>query len=212
MTSDASVEIVRAALMEAAQAVVDNKDRLTKADQAIGDGDHGVGMARGYKAFREALENRLESSVPDLFKAGGQAIMMTSGGASGIVFGMLFTGAAKALSGHLFDGPGLAAALSGGLEAVCARGKAKPGEKTLVDALAPAAEAAGAAAGGEGSLLAVAMAAATAAERGLDATKGMVATTGKAKAMGERSIGHVDPGALTFALFLRAFATALAAD
>ncbi len=211
MSVDAGAENVREALLGAAQAVIANKDRLTKADQAIGDGDHGVGMARGFAAFRDAIEKRSGASLPDLFKAGGQAIIVTSGGASGVIFGTLFLGSARALAGATLTGEGLAAALSGGLQAVCDRGKAKPGDKTMVDALAPAAAAAGTAATANGSLIAVAEAAASAAEAGLDATKAMVATTGKAKALGERSLGHIDPGALTLALFLRAFATGLSA-
>jgi dihydroxyacetone kinase-like protein len=209
MVIQASFDMVRAGLIAAAETVIDRQDLLTKADQAIGDGDHGIGMARGFKAFREAMQREPSTSLPELFKSGGLAIMMTSGGASGVIFGTLFIGASKRLEGEFLDSAGLAAALSDGLEAVSARGKAKPGDKTMIDALFPASEAAAVASRAGYSVTKVAASAATAAEAGMDATKSMIATTGKAKSLGERSLGFIDPGALTFALFLRSFARSL---
>lgn len=203
--NDLSLGATRDILIAAAQTVIDNQDLLTKADQAIGDGDHGVGMSRGFKAFRDAVAGH-HSDLAAMLKAGGQAIMMTSGGASGVIFGTLFTGAAKSVTGTTLDGNQFAIALAGGLDAVQARGKAKPGNKTMVDALTPAVQAARAAAKHAGALTEVAVSAATAAEKGLEETKGMVATTGKSKSMGERSLGFVDPGALTLSLFLRSLA------
>ncbi|WP_408886858.1 dihydroxyacetone kinase subunit DhaL [Lichenicola cladoniae] len=205
-----SLQDLRIALIAAAQTVIDSQDMLTKADQAIGDGDHGLGMARGFKAFRDVLEINSYPDVPAMLKAAGQAIMMTSGGASGVIFGTLFMGAAKPVTGTVLDGKGLAAALVSGLEAVRARGKANVGDKTMVDALAPAAGAALVASERTSVFAEVAYSAAAAAEAGLEATKAMVATTGKAKGLGERAIGFIDPGALTLSLFLRSFACAAA--
>jgi dihydroxyacetone kinase-like protein len=209
--TDLSLDATRDALIAAAQTVIDNQDLLTKADQAIGDGDHGVGMSRGFRAFREAVAGD-HSDFAAMLKAGGQAIMMTSGGASGVIFGTFFTGAAKSISGTALDGDQLAAALAGGLNAVQARGKAKPGDKTMVDALTPAVQAARMVTERGGTLTEVAVSAATAAEKGLEETKAMVATTGKAKSMGERSLGFIDPGALTLCLFLRSLARSVQAS
>jgi dihydroxyacetone kinase-like protein len=193
---------VKQRLEAACDAVVTNQDRLTKADQAIGDGDHGVGMARGFKAAREALATKPAATVGDVFKIVGMAIMGKSGGASGAVFGTFFIGFAKGAPGTELDAAAYANALREGLAAVQARGGAKPGDKTMLDALMPAITAAEKAGTTEEALTAAAAAAASGAE----ATKGMVATTGKAKALGERSRGHVDPGAITLSIVLAALA------
>ena len=207
MTQRLSVEQIRAALMAAAQTVIDHQSVLTKADQAIGDGDHGLGMARGFTALREALsKDRHDSDAASLFKAGGHAIMMTSGGASGVIFGSFFIGCSNFLRADGLDARAFASALAGGLDAVRARGKANPGDKTMVDALLPAVEVSRVAAE-RGELLGnVAAQAAQAAKQGLEATKSMIAMTGKAKSLGARSLGFVDPGALTLSLFLSSFA------
>jgi len=209
MTEALDLTRTRDMLMLAGEAIVASRDRLTKADQEIGDGDHGVGMARGFRAFCEALEKKPADSLDQLLRSGAMAILSSSGGASGVIFGSFFQGAAKAVSGDRLDAAGFAAALRGGLESVVARGKAKVGDKTVVDALAPAAEAAEKAAAAGGDLGAVAAAAASAAGAGAERTKGFKATTGKAKALGDRSIGYVDPGALSMSLLLRAMAAAV---
>ena len=141
MRSGLDLSETRHLLSAAARAVIASKDLLTKADQDIGDGDHGVGMARGFAAFDEATAKEA-GSIAELFRNCGKALMMTSGGASGVIFGTLFQGAGKALTRDAFDAESLVAALEGGLRAVQDRGKAKVGDKTMVDALAPAAEAA----------------------------------------------------------------------
>ena len=128
--------------------------------------------------------------------------MMASGGASGVIFGTLFQGAGKALTGDTFDAEALVAAFEGGLRAVQERGKAKVGDKTMVDALAPAAEAARSALNDGGSIKQVAEAAARAAAGGAEASKGFVARVGKSKGLGERTVGFVDPGALTTSILL----------
>lgn len=193
-----TIDTVKARLIAAAQAVVDSQDRLTKADQAIGDGDHGVGMARGFKAAREALETKPAATVGDLFKNAGMAVMMKSGGASGAVFGTFLSGIGKAVSGTALDASAFVAGLRQGLADVQARGKAKPGDKTMIDALVPAIDAAASATGTNEALEKAAAAALT----GVEATKAMIATTGKAKALGERSLGHPDPGAITLSILL----------
>jgi dihydroxyacetone kinase-like protein len=177
---------------------------LTDADRAIGDGDHGVGIERGFRAARERLLQEGPENAGALFLAVGTALVSSMGGASGAVFGTLFRSGGKALAdSEVFDTAGLAAFLSAGLEGVMQRGGAKPGDKTLIDALEPASLRAGECAA-EGAGLAVALEGAVqAAQEGKERTRDMVATTGKARALGERSLGHPDPGALSLCLILR---------
>lgn len=201
MASGLDLPQTRSLLSAAARAVIASRDRLTKADQDIGDGDHGVGMARGFAAFDEATAKEA-GSISELFRNCGKALMMTSGGASGVIFGTLFQGAGKALTSDTFDAEAFVATLEGGLKAVQDRGKAKVGDKTMVDALAPAAEAARIALNNGASLRAAADAAAKAAASGADASTGLVARVGKSKGLGDRTLGFIDPGALTTSILL----------
>lgn len=199
----------REALVAAAEAVVAAKDELTRADQAIGDGDHGVGMARGFRAFADAVARLEGADAAACLQAGGKALMMTSGGASGAIFGTFFSASGKAADAAVATEAGsLARAFAAGLEAVKDRGKAKAGDKTMIDAAEPAIEAL--AAQGEASLSDALPAMAKAAREGMEATRTMVATTGKARALGERSLGHPDPGAMTFTIFCEALAARMA--
>ena len=116
MNAGLDLAATKALLSAVARAVIANKDRLTKADQDIGDGDHGVGMARGFAAFEEAAARDFHT-IQDLFRGCGQALMMNSGGASGVVFGTLFQGAGKSVKRDVFD----AEALSSLLRADCGR-------------------------------------------------------------------------------------------
>ena len=201
MASGLDLSQTRSLLSTAAQAVIASRDRLTKADQDIGDGDHGVGMARGFAAFDEATAKEA-GSISELFRNCGKALMMTSGGASGVIFGTLFQGAGKALTSDTLDAEAFVATLEEGLKAVQDRGKAKVGDKTMVDALAPAAEAARKTLNNGASLEQTAEAAAKAAASGADASKGLVAKVGKAKGLGDRTVGFIDPGALTMSILL----------
>ena len=142
------------------------------------------------------------NSIPDLFRGCGKALMMASGGASGVVFGTLFQGAGKSVKSDVFDAEALVHALEGGLKAVQDRRKANVGDKTMVDALAPAAVAARKALVPGAPLEDVAEAAAKAAAAGVEATRGLVAKIGKSKGLGERTVGFVDPGALTTSILL----------
>jgi dihydroxyacetone kinase-like protein len=189
-------------LANVARHVIANVDMLTELDQAIGDGDHGIGMRRGFAAVAEEMQKPLTGGLDAPLKAAGMAIMSKTGGAAGAVFGTLFRAGGAALAGReAFDAEALAIFLRQGLEAVEARGGAKPGMKTMLDALAPAAEAAAKA---PNSLPEAIQAALAAARQGIEATKGMVATTGKARTLGERSLGHPDPGAVSLTLMLEA--------
>jgi phosphoenolpyruvate---glycerone phosphotransferase subunit DhaL len=182
-----------------------NVDCLTEADQAIGDGDHGVGMVRGFTAARQKLASQPPDTVAGVLRAVGMALLTATGGAAGAIFGTLFRGGAKRLDGAVaFDAAALALFLEDGLQAVQERGHAAVGDKTMVDALAPAAARAHEL---TGETLDVALAgAAEAAREGMEATAPMLAALGKARALGERACGHVDPGALSVVLILEAMA------
>lgn len=185
-----------------ADRMVDSKDILTQADKAIGDGDHGVGMARGFEVVHQKLEMQTLGSLAELLKAVGMALMTSVGGAAGAVFGTFFRGGASRLGGReIFDSEVLSFVLLDGLDAVKARGKARPGDKTMVDALEPAALTSQelASAPLDESLAAVT----EAARVGMEATKEMVAAVGKATPLGKRSLGHPDPGAVSTYLILK---------
>ncbi len=182
--------------------MIASQNELTQADKAIGDGDHGVGMTRGFETVLQKLEEQNITTIEQLFKTVGMALVTSIGGAAGAVFGTLFRGGSKPLSEkEVFDAEALSLMLLAGLEAVKKRGKAKPGNKTMVDALEPAAMASQ---NLVSSPLYDALAAVTEAARlGMEKTKDMVAAVGKARPLGERSLGHPDPGAISTYLILK---------
>ena len=188
----------------AAADVAEQRDYLVDLDRAIGDGDHGENMDRGFKAAVEALEQAQPGSVAEVLKTVAKTLMSTVGGAAGPLYGTAFLRASKAAGDGDLDGAGVAAVIAGALDGIQARGKATTGEKTMVDAWTPALEAARAAADSGSDPAAVLEAAATAAEAGAAATEPLRATKGRASYLGERSIGHLDPGAVSTSLILRA--------
>ena len=188
----------------AAAQVAEQRDYLVDLDRAIGDGDHGENMDRGFKAAVEALGQSQPGSVAEVLKTVAKTLMSTVGGAAGPLYGTAFLRASKAAGDGDLDGAGVAAVIAGALDGIQARGKATTGEKTMVDAWTPALEAARAAAESGSDPAGVLEAAATAAEAGAAATEPMRATKGRASYLGERSIGHLDPGAVSTSLILRA--------
>ena len=186
------------------------RHRLTELDSAIGDGDHGVNMARGLTAVLAALDEQAPATPADLLKRTGMTLVSKVGGASGPLYGTAFLRMAAAAGGaETLDGPAFAGVLRAGLDGVVARGRAEAGDKTMYDALAPAVDALdGSLAAGRplGDALASAL---RAAERGRDATIPLVARKGRASYLGERSAGHQDPGATSATLLLAAAVTAL---
>lgn len=185
-----------------AQQMVAREPVLTKCDQAIGDGDHGIGMERGFNAVSGVLTDDYQpEDVSKVLLKVGTTMMASMGGASGAIFGTLFRSGAKAIKGaQTFDTQTLATFLAAGLEGVYARGGAKPGDKTMIDALLAAVMKAKTL---EGSLSDNLPQIADAAKQGMEETKNMIATTGKAKTLGERSLGHPDPGAMSMAFILQ---------
>ena len=188
----------------AAADIAEQRDYLVDLDRAIGDGDHGENMDRGFKAAVEALEQAQPGSVAEVLKTVAKTLMSTVGGAAGPLYGTAFLRASKAAGDGDLDGAGVAAVIAGALDGIQARGKATTGEKTMVDAWTPALEAARGAAESGSDPAAVLEAAATAAEAGAAATEPLRATKGRASYLGERSIGHLDPGAVSTSLILRA--------
>ena len=192
-------------LQRSAKALRENRDYLTQLDSAIGDADHGVNMDRGFTAVMDKLPGVADKDIGTILKTVGTTLVSTVGGASGPLYGTAFLRAGMALAGkfELQDGDVLTA-LEAALEGIMARGKAKPGEKTMIDSLLPATETFKAELAA-GTPLKAALAKATqSAEEGVKATIPMLATKGRASYLGERSIGHQDPGATSALLFLKA--------
>jgi dihydroxyacetone kinase-like protein len=201
---------IAAWIREFARLIAANKDLLTELDSAIGDADHGFNMERGMVAVVTALDAEQPATPAALLKRTGMTLVSTVGGASGPLYGTAFLRmAAAAGDTGMLDAPGFARMLRAGLDGVVARGKAEAGDKTMVDALAPAVQALDAELTAGQSLTAAVAAAVRAAEQGRDATIPMVARKGRASYLGERSAGHQDPGATSVTLLLTAAATAL---
>ncbi|WP_372595673.1 dihydroxyacetone kinase subunit DhaL [Actinotalea sp.] len=196
-----------------AAVIGEHKNELMELDRQIGDGDHGENMNRGFTAVVAKLDALEEppAQVGDLLKLVATTLMSTVGGAAGPLYGTAYLRAAKVAGLDELDAAAVVAVLEAGLEGIVARGKATTGEKTMVDSWSPAVQAAQTAAADGAAPGAVLEAAAQAAEAGVLATVPMLATKGRASYLGERSVGHRDPGAASSALILRA-AAATAAD
>ncbi|MBG0562782.1 dihydroxyacetone kinase subunit DhaL [Actinoplanes aureus] len=201
------VALALAWLRASAGAVAAESDRLTRLDSAIGDGDHGVNMNRGFAAVVAALDATPPDAVGALFVKAGGTLISKVGGASGPLYGSALRALGKALPpGPEVELAALAGGLEAGLEAVRKLGGAEPGDKTIVDAYRPALDAFEEAVAGGADLAGAAAAAARAADEGARATTAMQARKGRASYLGERSIGHQDPGATSTALIFKALA------
>jgi dihydroxyacetone kinase-like protein len=188
-----------------------NKDMLTQLDSAIGDADHGVNLVRGFKAVAVVLDEKKPATPGEMLTAVGNTLISKVGGASGPLYGTAFRRLGKALGTTeevSIEAFGLA--LQAALEGVQGLGAAAEGDKTMVDALAPAVRAYQHAQDSGAPLLDAARAAARAAELGAEATIPLQALKGRASYLGPRSVGHQDPGATSTALLLAALAEALA--
>jgi dihydroxyacetone kinase-like protein len=184
-----------------ASEIAEHRAELVRLDTAIGDGDHGTNMDRGMRKAVEKLDGTAGEDIGALLKAVGMALVSSVGGAAGPLYGTLFLQMGMASAGRAeLDLAGWTAALEAGVKGVQMRGKAEPGDKTMVDALVPALEALRAA---EGSGLADALRrSADAAEEGMRATIPLEARRGRASYLGPRSVGHQDPGATSTQLLL----------
>ncbi len=191
-------ELMRAICDEVVTRILANADELTDLDQAIGDGDHGINMKRGFEAIAAQAEEICGLPPGAALQKAGMTLVMKIGGASGPLYGSMFIAMGKAMTAPPDSQEDLAASLAEGVEAVKKRGKSQAGEKTMLDVMVPV-------------LAAIDQptddplnAARQAADRGLEATKDMLATKGRASFLGERSIGHLDPGARSSALLVHA--------
>jgi len=191
--------------------LAEHRMELIDLDRAIGDGDHGENMDRGFKAVVAKLDEGGIADVQGVLKLVASTLMSKVGGAAGPLYGTAFLRAAKSSDGDL-DSQGVVAMIEGALDGIVSRGKATTGEKTMVDAWTPALEAAKAAAASGASPAATLRAAADAAAKGAEATIPLQATKGRASYLGERSIGHQDPGATSTAYILGAAADAAEAE
>jgi dihydroxyacetone kinase-like protein len=184
--------LTRALIETVARRVIDHADELTALDQAIGDGDHGLNMKRGFEAVLVDLDAHAAKPLPEALKAVGMALVMKVGGASGPLYGTLFMTLGKALPPEPAPGD-VAPAFAVAIEAVKARGKSDVGQKTMLDVLAPVQAA-----------LAEGRDPASAAADAAEATIPMKALRGRASFLGDRSVGHMDPGARSSALIIAA--------
>lgn len=206
-------EGVIAALTAASSVVVAHRDELVELDRVIGDGDHGENMQRGFQTFVVTLNRATPDTPGGVVKLLATTLISTVGGAAGPLYGTACLRAATAIGDATeLTAETVVAALRAALGGVVARGKAEVGDKTMVDALTPAVDAAAAALAGGADIPGVLSAAADAAEQGAESTVPLVARKGRASYLGERSAGHVDPGARSTSLLLRAFADAAARD
>jgi dihydroxyacetone kinase phosphoprotein-dependent L subunit len=198
-------EQLKNALQKVAQTMMDAKDVLNDKDRELGDGDHGTTIARGFAAVKEALANQPFVSIQDVFKTVGMALMRSMGGASGVLFGTFFMAGSK-VEGETLTSRYFCDWLKAGIDDLEKRGGAKPGDKTMIDALVPALAQAKRIAEQDGALAETLAEAAKGAQSGVDATKSMVAKKGRAHTLGDQTLGHEDAGAVSVALILQTLA------
>ena len=197
-----SADAVKNMLIAVADMVIANEDILGEADRQLGDGDHGIGMTKGFAAAKAQLEALEPTSVSQVFTTTGMALMSTMGGASGAVFGMMFQSGGMAIaSAEGLDAATLSTFLEASAQGVMNIGKAKPGDKTMVDALVPAQEAA--ANVKDGTIAEALAAAAEGARVGMEKSKDMIAQHGRARTLGEKCIGHPDAGAVSVSIIFK---------
>jgi len=192
---------------EYGRVITENKDYLTQLDSAIGDADHGANMDRGFKAVVSKLPTVADKDIGTLLKSVGMTLVQTVGGAGGPLYGTFFMQAGTTTANKMeLTTADWAAALEAALTGVVARGKAQPGDKTMVDALTPALSALKQAVTDGVDQSEALRRSATAAEQGMKDTIPLVARKGRASYLGERSAGHQDPGATSSYLLLKAAA------
>ena len=185
----------------------ENKEYLTDLDAAIGDADHGINMDRGFQAVLKKLPGVEDKDAGTILKTVGMALVSSVGGAGGPLYGTAFMQAGTAVATrHELEGGNLLAAMEAALEGVMMRGRSKVGEKTMVDAIAPAVAAMREALGNGAGTRDILEQGARAAEQGMKDTIPMRALKGRASYLGERSIGHQDPGATSSYLLIRTMA------
>lgn len=197
-----------AAIIEGmAKKIEAEKEYLTELDNEIGDGDHGINLARGFEAVEKKLPSLAGGDIGALLKGVGMQLVSTVGGASGPLYGTAFMKAGMACKGLTeIDGPAFVKAMEAAVDGIKMRGKATEGEKTMLDALCPALKVMQDDVAAGKSLKEALQDAAQAAEKGVEYTKTIIATKGRASYLGERSLGHQDPGATSLLYLLQVLA------
>jgi dihydroxyacetone kinase-like protein len=207
-----SPAIVSRLIQAVAETIEKNATEVTQLDQAIGDGDHVVNLQRGIHALQAQSAEIGQLDWVGALQKIGMTLMSTVGGASGSLYGTLFVTMSKALRDKTVDQQAFAAAFAQGVESVKLRGRADAGEKTMLDVLIPAAQSLQKSAAAAQELKDVLAEVVNAAETGVEATRNMIATKGRASFLGERTLGHIDAGAKTAQLMISAIAEALASS
>jgi dihydroxyacetone kinase-like protein len=209
ITRDQIVEWLR----QSTEMLAENKTYLTDLDAAIGDADHGANMYRGFQRVMSQLPSAEDKDIGNILKMTGMALISSVGGAAGPLYGTFFMRAGMAAAGkYELDAQSLGEVLEAGLEGVIQRGKAEPGDKTMVDALKPATEAYDEAAEAGKNAPEALQAAVDAAHEGMEATTPLQARKGRASYLGKRSIGHQDPGATSSYLLLKTLSDVVSAS
>ena len=194
----ADTEALKRAMLTAADEIIAAEPELTRIDMVIGDGDHGIGMKTGFTALRQMLQENRYSTPFELFHACGLCLVKSMGGSSGVLFGTLLTGGLDQIRDlDTLNGERMCAFLSGGIDAVLRRGKAKAGYKTMVDALLPAKAHMEAALETTDDIDRILQAAQKGALEGVEATKEMLPRLGRSKNFREMALGWPDPGAIS---------------
>ena len=189
------------ALISAAKLIIENEPYLTEVDTIIGDGDHGSGMKMGFTALLGLLQNQKYETLYELLHASGLELIRTMGGASGVLFGTLFIGGLSVVEGkQAMKVDELVDYFNEGTEAVMRRGRCGPGSKTMIDALVPAMDAMKKEMVSNFNILDVLGAGVAGAKQGVENTKHMIPTTGRAKNFREEAIGYPDPGAISVSI------------
>lgn len=198
-----SAQIVRLWLQRALVAIQASEEELGRLDAAAGDGDHGATMVRGLTAANAALAESSSDAAGELLCQAGSAFADAAGGASGALVGAFLLSAGQTLGSGAYDGVAVHSALNAGLDALCRLGKAKVGDKTMVDTLAPFVTSFGQSVSDNAPLAVAWQQALVAAADGAQSTANMVARRGRAARLGERSLGHPDPGAISMFTMLK---------
>jgi dihydroxyacetone kinase-like protein len=195
-------------IREFAKVIAEQAQHLTELDAAIGDADHGINMDRGMTAVVAKLDDESPADIAGLCKLVAMTLISSVGGASGTLYGTFFLWMAGTVRpGEMLDVPVVVSAFRAGIQGVTHRGRAEPGDKTMLDSLMPAVDALDDALRGGADLPSALHLAAAAGAAGRDATAPIIARKGRASYLGERSVGHIDPGAASAALLIEALAS-----
>ena len=205
-----TVNALQNALLTVSDLIIRSEKRLTAIDEIIGDGDHGIGMKGGFTAVKELLATRRYETVYQLFYDTGIELLKVMGGASGVIFGTLFTGGLDEWKGkESVNADEIILFFDRSFDAIVRRGKSQVGNKTMLDALYPAIEAMKAVRAQTDDMLAIMQAAYEGAVAGVKASENMISKTGRSKNFREKGLGHPDPGAVSVSLIFRGLSQGL---